>query len=127
VLQGHIDKLNARFENLELLRLARIARLEAKHAEMDEAVAYLNGKNTDDRLNALEKANELTAAVGRLAAVKPDAAKRTIKGGWVNVYRGIERLTGLGSLYEDKVDADTFGNGRIACIRIPDITEGEGL
>lgn len=54
---------------------------------------------------------------------------RVIKGGWLNVYRD-----GAGYRLDDKpcsdkaaVDAFTPSGERIACIQIPDITEGEGL
>jgi hypothetical protein len=57
-------------------------------------------------------------------------AKRTIKGGWVNVYDEHENYgLPLGKVYGTKAlaDADECSSHRLACIHIPDITEGEGL
>lgn len=58
-------------------------------------------------------------------------AKRTIKGGWVNVYPGRGYLTPLDGPHPAKNVADAWAAGderdRIACIQIPDFQEGEGL
>ena len=49
--------------------------------------------------------------------------KRTIKGGWLNVYRGDHM-----PWHVDREEADEAASpSRIACIQIPAITEGEGL
>jgi hypothetical protein len=138
-MKARTNAIEARLKFLEKGVDVRLSVLERKHADMDEAVAYINGKSTDDRIEALEKCvkgilKHHGLMVGDYGMVHPvpetesaATTKRTIKGGWVNVYSGIDRNIGLGGVYEDKVDADTYGNHRIACIRIPDITEGEGL
>jgi len=66
--------------------------------------------------------------------IEPDGSqpKRTIKGGWLNVWA----VDGGGramnpTLFDTKDEADKHAaedsGTRIACIQIPDITEGEGL
>lgn len=57
--------------------------------------------------------------------------KRTIKGGWINVFGGRQ----LSGIFSNQYDAINNGNyhakggmgAPIACIQIPDIQEGEGL
>lgn len=50
------------------------------------------------------------------------------KGGWVNVYSARGGRTSLSGFYPTKADAHAGSSpDRIACIQIPDITEGEGL
>jgi hypothetical protein len=84
-------------------------------------------KRTDLILNKAEVAD----AVERLDA-RYLGEKRTIKGGWVNVWAHEQggRVAGP-QFFDTKEDADhsaTRDAGRrIACIHIPDITEGEGL
>lgn len=57
--------------------------------------------------------------------IRLPAAKPTIKGGWVNVYRDFS------AWHPTRQDADDAAwsqlGHRIACLRIPDFTEGEGL
>jgi hypothetical protein len=58
--------------------------------------------------------------------------KRTIKGGWVNVYLDEYGRASVGSLHPTKEGAVGLRSATetapiIACIQIPDITEGEGL
>lgn len=57
------------------------------------------------------------------------AEKATIKGGWVNVYRNVDAdgTMMFGRVHSSREEADTHHLKRIACIQIPDITEGEGL
>lgn len=58
-----------------------------------------------------------------------EPAKRTIKGGWANVYRyhnGNIQITPC--MFRTRAECDGEGTDhRIACIQIPDIEEGEGL
>lgn len=81
-----------------------------------------------DRINALEKHTGLDARVSLPEQFfnpdikRPEAAKPTIKGGWVNVYLRSS------AWHPTREDADgSKSPKRIACIQIPDITEGEGL
>lgn len=59
----------------------------------------------------------------------PTKRIKRLKGGWVNVYwNDYRRLMMLGEVRPTKAEADADGtSGRIACIQIPDIIEGEGL
>jgi hypothetical protein len=51
------------------------------------------------------------------------APKPVIKGGWLNIYKDSQPVW-----HRTRALADGgAGAYRIACIRIPDITEGEGL
>jgi hypothetical protein len=58
-------------------------------------------------------------------------APTSFPGGWVNIY-GDHNNYLIGGLFSTKQDADNYAasgriaSGRIACIRLPDFTEGEG-
>lgn len=63
---------------------------------------------------------------------EPTPPKRTIKGGWVNVwFKGGGGVALDPNIRDTKASADSYASGdegrRIACIQIPDFTEGEGL
>lgn len=124
-------KLNSRTEALTRELASHRINTASLLLDNDERLDH-----TNQRVDALEKAAELTAAVNRLAAIKPqpthpafDPPKPTIKGGWVNVYRDRSGVAAriADYVWADKEDADAAGIDRIACIQIPDIQEGEGL
>lgn len=88
------------------------------------------GRNIQSRVKIIE---------GFLRRFKPDPDmstepapqtpyKPTIQGGWLNVYRAGSLAIDIKGRYLTKVVADEAARpDRIACIQIPDITEGEGL
>lgn len=106
-----IGILDERVDNLEKHCEALQGNLDQLRASMVE-----NFQLTDNRLAALETASVAYEGV-------TVAGKRVIKGGWINLFDG--GVTS--SLYADKWEAQAKGAGRIACIQIPDITEGDGL
>lgn len=61
--------------------------------------------------------------------IKFDPIDRIIKGGWMNVYRNGGALHWYSARYEtrEKADDGNIHNSRVACIKIPDFAEGDGL
>lgn len=98
--------------------------------------AEIAAMGPSDPAKTYKRTNEIAAAAVREAmpelAAAVDAAKRTIKGGWINVWaKDFDcRVAGPG-IFASKEIADDWASRdagrRIACIRIPDFTEGEGL
>lgn len=90
----------------------------------------------EERIEIIER---FLSSIGPFEGFKAEPeifpAKRTIKGGWVNVYRisGVDESIGFSRVHPLRPDADTNHNqnanhlSRIACIHIPDFEEGEGL
>jgi hypothetical protein len=101
----------------------RVLEMQGRIANLEGMVAV-----TAATINAAAegKRDACIAAVDRAKATP----KRTIKGGWVNVYEAHEPpYTWIGGPYTSREGADRAFSDRprIACIQIPDITEGEGL
>ncbi len=109
---------------------ARIAKMSEEHAN-DVAATDLRM----DRLSA--KIGDLFDQIDSLRGwaekhEHPAPAKRTIKGGWLNVWANptADRVVGpivFNSRFEADRSARIDSGTRIACIKIPDFTEGEGL
>jgi len=65
---------------------------------------------------------------GRVQPKRQEASiKRIYKGGWANVVVDRGGKLHIGYAWLTKAEADGLAAGRIACIQIPDITEGDGL
>jgi hypothetical protein len=138
VLQGQIDALSENQERLldrinSMERARSVAmgvsdKMSTKLDAHDEAIE----KGFDVRISVLEhKAASLEDRLDRHAIeisskvnARTEPPKRTIKGGWLNVYPA-----GAGFyLYPTREEADLRASSRrVACIMFPDITEGEGL
>lgn len=144
-----LDKLEAQATDLfrqlrnvrqELVReygiVSRLEALEKPHidviagmaAKIDESAQHIGTLQQMVRL-LMDKVGKLEVAAVCDPIIASAEPKRTIKGGWVNVYAGDLGFASLSEwTYETKGEADYKANrGRIACIQIPDITEGEGL
>jgi hypothetical protein len=97
-------------------------RVEEHSDRLDRLAIELGGK-----VNALLSAESMRDACTAAA----DRAKRTIKGGWVNVWQNPRGFVLSAFPHQTKASAhDEAVNDtgvRIACILIPDITEGQGL
>lgn len=141
VLQGQIDNLSRiiaqagrDFEKLE--RVANGAHIRLDVLNRDTGVP---GVDLAARVEAIhERVNDVWRAVDDVrkefdtfrAVERLTRPKPTIKGGWFNVYRGdYGRPQYVGPYSREMADSESQGDARcrIACIQIPDITEGEGL
>lgn len=108
----------------------RIDNLE-KHCEA------LQGRldQADNEIGFLARHLGFSVADGQIVRLNGDpirqseaSIKRVIKGGWVNVYKKDGAVGAIGPIYQNKGLCDHFRMADvIACIQIPDITEGEGL
>jgi len=104
--------------------LARVEQRLAKMAE-EQAADVRQAHNRMTRLSAIidgvDKAREVLRK-----DMDERFTKRTIKGGWLNMYPDGNHFP-----HPDRASADkaslTAASDRIACIQIPDVTEGEGL
>lgn len=134
VLDSHQKQIDAIKETVETAR-REIAVLASAVNEHTFAIGNLKSRtdhhrdrfgDTTNRFRKIEE--DIILIMRRLYKLEHDrgpqgSAKRTIKGGWVNVYRH-----GGGMYHPTREDADSSGiNNRIACIQIPDFQEGEGL
>jgi len=137
---GFIEDRIERLEMLYEMMHGMINSLQRRVAEQDDVYNRLNhiekdlqaalGKTSNDwprEPTAIEK--RITALQNDIGIAVRSAPRRTIKGGWVNVYQGMLGFAAFGNTtFETKGEADFKGGpNRIACIQIPDITEGEGL
>jgi hypothetical protein len=113
---------------------------EARWAFIEAVARDLQRQIASDRHRANLHGERITTLEDRLNQAPddpcppaPPAPKRIIKGGWVNVYRGDYNGAHIDAskrwANKGDAEADTFGDTRerIACIFIPNITEGEGL
>lgn len=124
--------------NNRLDRIAIDLATKATSATLDLVNDRINDMRTHlpagPRLSG-KPASELTAADFRAFHSAHDGSKRTIKGGWFNIYRGDYGLPVYdGPFSRELADTDAhaqlYGSTprtRIACILIPDFTEGDGL
>jgi uncharacterized coiled-coil protein SlyX len=139
-IESRIDGVDRRIERLDgtIANLNRkidlthddLSRQSRGHSRITATLGQRVEEHSDrlDRL-AIElggKVNARLAAEGMRYActAAADRAKPTIKGGWVNVYCDF-----ISRIHQTKAEADgaVSNETRLACIQIPDITEGEGL
>jgi hypothetical protein len=139
------DALSATDEHIEALGTSLDVAIAEVRGRIDGIVLERDtGSTTISRSTFMSLLDKLGYEIGDYGRVKQKAApfmstavdppKRTIKGGWVNVY--VRRPPGeretlndsLVTFYVTRQAADAAAaSNRIACIQIPDITEGEGL
>lgn len=119
VLQGQIEALEKRCTDLGHKADGAHTRVGAQQGQVDALRKHLNQLIT---ILGYEIGD-----YGRVQLKRQEASiKRIIEGGWVNFYP--EGGWGPDGPHATKHKADCqAGTGRIACIQIPDITEGEGL
>lgn len=117
-----------------------VGKINARMSALSASLARVEDMLTSERLITLAAkpdvaiAAEVSGALPLCTCAQCDKLrreykpKRVIKGGWINVYEGPKGSANIGALCESKVEADMFHSpSRVACIQIPDITEGEGL
>jgi hypothetical protein len=108
--------------------LGRIGKLESQTYEQQKFISAMTERGPID-LNTGKATVPPPNPCSEPSCMVCHPPKRVIKGGWLNVYRD-----GSGYRLDDKpcsdkraVDGFTPSGERIACIQIPDFTEGEGL
>lgn len=87
----------------------------------DSVVVKLD-RNDVDKLRGYSPYAYITPE--NIVEIIPAPVKRKFSG-WVNVYWG--SVIEFSDLFDTKERADKYGDNRIACIQIPEFTEGDGL
>ena len=121
VLQGQI--------NAQALEIVAIRQRLTESANVIAGMAAKIEQLTERADVVDRRLGQIIAHVGVPMNAAAPPTKRTIKGGWVNVYdygHGVLHCSPI--FFRTRAECDTEGtNSPIACIQIPDITEGEGL
>lgn len=114
-------------KHIGTLQTAQIKTFERLDA-LETARAWIDTfevKRSADAINA--EIDDIKARINHHGIKMPEPTKPTIKGGWMNVYFPRGEFS-FDRPYPTKAEAVARRcDGCIACIQIPDITEGEGL
>lgn len=124
-INQHLDRSETRFDRIE----RRLDDLDTSASAVHRALA-LTLKPDENMYGEITKPTQWdhpTAFVETKAGVRP---KKVYRGGWANVYWSEyrQRLT-VGAVCRNKSECDAAADRSaiVACIRIPDVTEGDGL
>jgi hypothetical protein len=141
VLQGQIEALQTRVVNL--MNAVEMQQSAMKHHQNalkghGDALKHLRHTVTNHRERIYDHVNRISklevSAVcdpiingASMPSERITPPKRIIKGGWVNVYQDAAGPYFTRPWFtRDEADKQA-ADGRISCIQIPDITEGQGL